>query len=116
MKWAVRLHKQKEGGSLFEHYTKVQNTVSFPETAKTHARNELTAPRLLKGADYYLQLFYDLNSGARRQGMNGFEPFSWVEVEAYLRLTRQSIEPWEVRLVKRMDSAWLQAAASEENS
>jgi hypothetical protein len=39
-----------------------------------------------------------------------------LEMDAYLRLTKQDIEPWEVRLLKRMDRAWLNAANEQEES
>jgi hypothetical protein len=102
-----------DGSTTAQHWQKLLKAPS--KVLQATAQRELTAPSIPPAGEHFVLLFFDLSCN-RRQGMNGFEPLSWLEVEAYLRLTHQDIEPWEVRLLKRMDKAWLTAANEQEST
>lgn len=51
-------------------------------------------------------MFLDLHA-ARPVGMQGISPITYSEVDAYLRTTHTALTPWEVRLVRAIDEAYM---------
>lgn len=45
---------------------------------------------------------------ANRRGSNGFgaNPISWAEIEAFSRLTRTHLTPWEVEIIETLDNLY----------
>jgi hypothetical protein len=56
--------------------------------------------------------FWDL-SACRSGGMNGPNPISYTELEAWARMTCTVLEPEEVDALRSMDRAFMQAYARE---
>lgn len=52
---------------------------------------------------------------ARSSGM-ATNPISWSDLEAYVRLSGEALEPWEARAVRAIDDAYLAAIASDETT
>lgn len=50
--------------------------------------------------------FQRLNA-ARSYHMAGANPITFAEIEAFARLMRQPLEPWQVAILLDMDAAWL---------
>lgn len=49
----------------------------------------------------------------RRKGGNGFgvSPLEWPDIDAFNRLSRISLLPWEVAMLERLDDIYLKAVA-----
>lgn len=69
---------------------------------------ELAVPAFPEGLRYLWEAFHQL-AGTRQQG----SPILFSEIEAYSRVMRNPLEPWEVEIIKRLDGVWF--AAKEEN-
>ena len=54
-------------------------------------------------------MYYELHAA---RGSNGFgaNPISYSELEAYSRLMRRGLGPWEVKMLRRIDSIFLAAS------
>lgn len=50
-------------------------------------------------------------SDRRQRGFDSPNPLSYVEIDAWLRLSRTLVLPQEIDLILVMDSAWLAAVA-----
>ena len=58
--------------------------------------------------------FWELASARSGSGFGG-NPISYVDIAAWSRLTDQHPTPWEVTLIRRVDSAVLAVQAKESN-
>lgn len=67
---------------------------------------QLTPPEVALGAEYLINIFFELSSG-RGQTMSGPAALQYSELAAYANLTGEPLEPWEVKLIKVMDNAYL---------
>jgi hypothetical protein len=47
---------------------------------------------------------------AVRAGTPGGEPAGWQAIEAWSRLSGRRLEPWEARMVRDLDDAFLEAS------
>ena len=52
-------------------------------------------------------------SAARGSTMGGFLPLSFTEIEAWARLYSVELQPWHVRAIRAMDTAFLGAIAKK---
>jgi hypothetical protein len=68
---------------------------------------ELESPKVSPGAKYLINMFRELSS-TRQSGMNGMFPITYLEMRAYSELTDYELEPWEVEVIKNMDSAFME--------
>lgn len=69
----------------------------------------LSGPELPEEATRAWAWWEDLHLG-RAQGY-GLSPISWADLHAYFRLHRITASPWEIRLVRMIDRAYLQVFA-----
>jgi hypothetical protein len=47
----------------------------------------------------------------RQSGFAGPQPLAWPDIAAWARLTCTPVQPWEVRVLRRLDAVWLKAWA-----
>jgi hypothetical protein len=67
------------------------------------------APQCPLETAYLWSWFHEINGG-RTCGMAA-NPLQFTEIEAWSRLTGNTPNPWEVSLLKRLDTAFLQVTA-----
>lgn len=60
---------------------------------------------------YLWSWFHELSS-QRQSGMNGPLPLTYQEIEAWSKLSRIRLAPWEVSVLRRLDAAWMVFIAS----
>lgn len=102
--------REKDGATLRQHLESVarQHHGKMPEEFL-----ELTAipcPPLLR---YLWKAFLEL-SGARGRGADGSpEAIPYTELEAWMRLTKRSLNVWEVEVLKRLDVLFLNMQAEQ---
>lgn len=65
-------------------------------------QEELACPPLPEEVDYLWRIFLRL---AARRGSNGFgpNPITWLEMDAFSRLTGIRLAPWEIEVVELLD-------------
>jgi hypothetical protein len=80
-----------------------------------------TAPRhphlvgpLCPPAAMHLTAWWSDVAGTRQNGM-GANPITWQELEAWARLTRRRVAPWEAEAIIAGDRAFLRAAQGDDN-
>lgn len=76
-------------------------------TGKRHP--DLDPPEVPAAATYLWRWFMELNAGRQ----HGDTPLTWGDFDAWARLTARRLTAWEVDALRRMDTAWLTAAAEE---
>lgn len=81
---------------------------SYPGKAKAVAAEAPDFPEPLR---YLWGAFQEL-SGARQSGMN-LCPISFADIDAYGRLCDMRLEPWEVRVIRRVDVAFVATVTSD---
>src|SRR5690606_7242751 len=78
---------------------------------------ELACPPLPDGLGYLWRMFRRLSA---RRGGNGFgvNPIRHSDIEAFCRLTRMQLDPWEVEAIEDLDGLFLaeQARAAKERA
>jgi hypothetical protein len=57
--------------------------------------------------------FLSLHEG-RTYGINGVNPISYTDMDAWMRVTGNRLDQWEVEAVMRIDKAWLKASKDDE--
>lgn len=62
---------------------------------------ELAIPPMPDELGYIWNAFLRLN--ARRSVGFALEPITFLEIEAFVRLTGQRLQPWEVRILEEID-------------
>lgn len=84
---------------------------AFLEEAGIHP-DFMEGPDIPEAAERSWQWFLDLSKARPR----GFEscPIPWGEIQAYLALMEILPRPWEIRLVRIFDDAYLTTAATKE--
>ena len=58
---------------------------------------------------YLFQIFHDLNAARSHNGFS-YNPVSYLELDAYQRLTGRVLTPWVVRMLMQMDRIFLTAS------
>lgn len=63
---------------------------------------ELACPPLPRELAYLWRVFLKLSA---RRGSNGFaaSPISYLDIDAFCRLTGTSLSPWEIELIEDLD-------------
>lgn len=79
-------------------------------TGKRHA--DLDGPEC-DGALLYLYGWWRELDDARQSGINGLDPISFGEMEAWARLTKRAPSVDEVQTMRRIDVAYLRMYAAE---
>lgn len=67
---------------------------------------DLMGPPLPLAGAYLFGWFIEL-SNARGPGALGPAPITYPDIDAWSRLTRRAPAPWEVRVIKALDGAYL---------
>lgn len=97
--------RQKDGYTLREHLQGAwdQSGIKPPE---------LDVPPLPECAAYVWEYFVELHN---RRGNNGFGhvPLSYSEIGWWKRLTRRSLDPWELKAILEIDAAYLASIAKK---
>lgn len=91
---------RKNGTTLRGHLEQVERATG---------RRQIEHPEIPLEGMHLWEWFWELNQG--RSGGFGPEPLPFAEIEAWSRLSRTSLTVWEVGALKRMDRAYLHAAA-----
>lgn len=73
-------------------------------------RRELEGPALPAELGYLWDWFLSLHI-ARRYNEAGPQPIGYAEIDAWARLTRTPIAPWEVEALRSLDMTWLAKGA-----
>ncbi len=60
-----------------------------------------------------LNIFYELSS-ARQNGMSA-NPIAWYEIKAYVELTGQWLDRWEVDTIRALDRIFLEVFAPKDS-
>jgi hypothetical protein len=71
---------------------------------------ELDTPAPPQSLLYLVAAFQDVARG-RQPGFAGPGAITWGEIQAWCLLNQTPLEPWEVRVVRDLDCAWLDAWA-----
>jgi hypothetical protein len=66
----------------------------------------LEGPQFPELLEYVWTAFLLLNH-TRGQGFNGPVPISYQEIDAWQRMTQNTLLPWEIEAVKRLDAVFL---------
>jgi len=91
----------------------IEDILEKVPNAINHANGELLANSLVPvclvpGTEYLFSWFADL-CGSRPNYGFGPTRITYCELEAWASLNRIRPEPWEVKALRAMDSAWLSA-------
>jgi hypothetical protein len=78
------------------------------QLANPGAADSADAPEVPMAGRRVWSIFLELN-GTRTAGM-GASPISFVEIEAYARVRREPVRPFEVTILRALDAAYLEAA------
>lgn len=57
--------------------------------------------------------FMDLNASRQPSGMAGLAAITYPDMQAYFQLRREHPAPWELDLLKRLDSVALESSAKD---
>lgn len=60
------------------------------------------------GGFYLLQWFWRLRN-RNKSGFNGPDPVSWEALDAWVRLSGDNPEPWEINVLEALDDAYVAA-------
>jgi len=66
----------------------------------------LIPPDVPYGFMYIWDWFTELNNGRQNSGF-GPMPISYLEIHSWSELTKSYINPWEIEVIKEMDSAYI---------
>lgn len=86
------------GASISDHYEAV---------ARAKGLKKPVAPPLPPELRHLWQTFLELHR-ARPAGF-GPSPICFAEIDAWQRLKRWPLEPWEVEAIRKLDDLWLEA-------
>ena len=78
------------------------------QVEKQTGEKQVNAPEPPANAKYLYLWFWDISRG-RGQGFSGQPPLTAQEIKAWADLSGIALEPWEFRLIRSMDSAFLDA-------
>lgn len=107
--------------------TRRQHLEKFKETLRKRGKTEeeldkqfveLVPPEVPHCADYLLLIYYELASCRQFSAMGNPLPISYMELKAYSELTDENLDPFEVKVLRMMDSVaideWLQLKNKEQ--
>lgn len=94
-----------DGATVSDHMAVVN---SYPGKASAAAAEAPPFPEPLK----YLWGAYQELAAARQSGM-GLSPIGFGDIDAYARLCDMRLEPWEVRVIRRVDVAFITTVSSD---
>jgi len=60
-----------------------------------------------------LAIFWELHAARSHNGFS-YNPFSYAELDAYQRLAGVTLTPWDVKMLKRIDTIYLMALQKAE--
>ncbi|WP_211440921.1 phage tail assembly chaperone [Collimonas humicola] len=100
--------RQSDGATLRQHIAIVaKQSGKIPE--------EYVFPDCPEQLRYLWQLFIDFCESRCNTGY-GILPLQYAEIEAWSRLMRCPLTPWEVSVIKRIDGAFMQAQMKEKKA
>lgn len=103
MKFEGRLNRiQKDGSTLRELCEVFQRQTGKPHPLSIFPSNDDSHRPLL----YLYQTFLEIQ-GARQGTGFGVNLLTWSEIRSYCYLFNLKFEPWEVRMIKRIDAAYM---------
>lgn len=72
---------------------------------------ELEMPPFPDALKYLWNMYHRIRN---RKGGNGFSanPIEFADIEAFLRLTHNTLEPWELQTIEQIDNAFIAAPAA----
>lgn len=75
------------------------------------AENEPEAPQIPPAGLRVWGIFLDLHA---TRGSNGFgaNPIAYADIEAWSRLRREPVRPFELDMIRALDATWLEVAAA----
>ena len=73
----------------------------------------LDGPEIPPQAAHVFGWFIELNQGRRSNGF-GLDPLGWGDIRDWSALTATELRPYEVRLLKRLDSTFLSVMNAKE--
>lgn len=90
--------RRSGGASIAEHYEAV---------ARSRGLKKPVAPPLPPEVRHLWQTFLELHR-TRPAGF-GVSPISFTELDAWQRLKRWPLEPWEVEAIRKLDDIWIES-------
>ena len=95
-------------GNLLEHVRQYAGQCGVP-LREALEKYGLEEPEVPPGGEPLWQWFWELSAGRRH---NGFAPppVSWADMDAWARISGIALQPWQARILRAMDAAWLEAA------
>lgn len=66
-------------------------------------------PELPRGFSHVWNTFVRLHAARTGSGF-GANPITYVEIDAYCRLSRLPLDPWEIEVIRALDDAYLAEA------
>lgn len=82
----------------------MKRNISTKRRAEIEA--ELNGPPLPRELSYLWKIFCRI---ASRRGGNGFSalPLTWSDIDAFCRLTRTQLQPFEIEIIEDLDALYL---------
>lgn len=93
--------KQIGGGSVGDHLAAMKRKGRGPKT--------IAAPDLPPGTVHIWNAFAQIHA-ARGGSEIGPNPISYLELDAYCRVTKTALGPWEIDVIRALDDAYLASA------
>ncbi|WP_430515437.1 phage tail assembly chaperone [Aureimonas ureilytica] len=75
--------------------------------------SELHSDALPLAGRYLWDIFTRLHN-RRSSGGFGVSPITWPDIDAFVRLTRSALSPWEIEVIEDCDAAFLGAIAKRD--
>jgi hypothetical protein len=92
-------HRHEDGSTVLDHLLLVwEKTGHMPAKLRD-------APVLPEGLTSLWRAFNELHES--RGAAFGFQRITFVDMEAWQRMTGAALEPWEVELIRKADNLWL---------
>jgi hypothetical protein len=70
------------------------------------------APPLPENAAHLWAYFWELSRARSHNGF-GYLALQFTDIEAWSRMTRQKLDPWELNAILRLDSLYLESLAKK---
>jgi hypothetical protein len=74
---------------------------------------ELSMPRLPGAVLHVWRSYQRLRKRKGSSGFSGRSPLEWPDIDAFLRITRVSLTPWEIELIEDLDDLFLMDHSKE---
>jgi hypothetical protein len=98
--------RQSDGRSLRKHLEEYEEM-----TGLTHPKMQ-DRPVLPRDAVPTWRAFQSL-SHRRSYGMGGPMPITWLDLDAYQRVTGESLRPWQIGAIEHLDGVFLEEASKK---